>query len=99
MKNKFTLTDPPDATPKAPFALHSTTALPPLVVHSLTAPFQFLQSQTFTLPSRPEVAIYRPAVLGSTLTLVTPPKCDSCCTAACDIFGVHSVTVPFWCPR
>lgn len=46
-----TFTDPPDATAREPFWLHSSSAEPPLVAHCLIAPFQFLQSHTFTIPS------------------------------------------------
>lgn len=47
----LTFTVPPDATASIPFWLHSSSADPPLVVHCLTAPFQFRQSHTFTVPS------------------------------------------------
>jgi hypothetical protein len=95
----LTLTVPPDATAKNPLALHSNVALPPLGVHSLTAAFQFRQSQTLTVPSWPAVAMYRPPSLGSTLTLTTGPRCARSCTAGCERLGVQRVTQPFWCPR
>jgi hypothetical protein len=95
----LTFTVPPDATASAPFWLHSSSVDPPLVVHCLTAPFQFRQSHTFTVPSWPAVAIYLPPVLGSTETLTTGPRCANSRTAGWGKFGVHNVTVPFWCPR
>ena len=69
-----TFTLPPVATPRAPFWLQSRMALPPLAFHVLTAPFQFRQSHTLTLPSTPAEAKYLPAFEGSTLNEVTPPK-------------------------
>lgn len=94
-----TFTLPPVATAKAPFCDHSSSAAPPLVVHVRNAPFQFLQSQIFTVPSRPEVAMYRPPVLGSMLNPATGPTWASNRTAGWGRFGVQRVTVPFWCPR
>lgn len=95
----LTFTDPPDATASIPFWLHSSSADPPLEVHCLTAPFQFRQSHTFTVPSWPAVAMYLPAVLESTEMLTTGPRCANSRTAGWGKFGVHSVTVPFWWPR
>lgn len=92
---KLTLTLPPVATASAPFWLHSSSPLPPLAFHVRTAPFQFRQSHTLTIPSWPQVAMYLPPVLGSTLTLVTGPRCASSRTAGCGRLGVHRVTVPF----
>ena len=72
-----------------PMALHSSSAPPPLVVHSRMAPFS-------TFPSAPDEAMYRPPVLGSTLRPTTGPGRARSCTAGWGRLGVHNDTTPFW---
>lgn len=93
------LTETPPRLPTAnsPLPLQSTSYFPPLLrLHSLTVFPQFLLSQTFTLPSAPAVAMYRPhePADGSTEIDWTGPTCARSLTCGVERFGDQSVTVP-----
>lgn len=93
------LTETPPLLPTAnkPLPLQSTSYFPALrTVHSRTVFPQFLLSHTFTRPSAPAVAIYRPQdeADGSTEMDWTGPTCARSLICGVDRFGDQSVTVP-----